>query len=80
MYFCPSREILFNINGKRKYMKSNLSKKGKIYNRMPSLDWCKSIYAPDADNKDSYREYGIGCAPRSRLIKTREEDWGIEEI
>ena len=31
LYYCPSRLIKVDFNGKSQYVKSNLSKKGKIY-------------------------------------------------
>ena len=38
LFFCPSRKIKA-ANGR--YVKSNLSKTGKIYHNMPSLAWCQ---------------------------------------
>lgn len=41
MYYTPSREVLISRDGVSHYVKSNLSKKGKVYiHRKPQLPTC----------------------------------------
>ena len=78
LYFCPSRKIrLPNGVHKGKYVKSNLSKKGKIYIAMPSLKWVETIYSHliDFDVMSDWEIYR-----NKNLIKTEEKDWLIEEM
>lgn len=47
MFYCPSRHVKKDFDGKTKYVKSNLSTKGKIYEDKPSLKWTETYYNPD---------------------------------
>ena len=76
LYFCPSRRI---YNKKYKgYVKSNLSKSGKIYHSKPSVAWYRTYYNP-------YRE---GVVPKLRYrdleraitVETGEEDFEVVEV
>jgi hypothetical protein len=38
MFYCPSREIqVATADGRKRYVKSNLSRNGKLYSKTPSL-------------------------------------------
>ena len=87
LYYRPSAELQIQVGGKRHYVKSNLSKKGKIYPQKPSLSWIDRGFYNHvqlqsdkmidflADGKvslDGYRE-------RNVLYPYVETDWVIEE-
>ena len=72
MYYCPNRHIQIRHNGEKKYVKSNLSKKGKIYQKKPSLSWIGHVYYNHlTGSMNGFDE------PISHF---NEEEWEIEEV
>ena len=70
MYFCPSRQIqVATMDGRKRYVKSNLSRNGKLYNKMPTL-----LYIGD-------RFYNH-MASRGETVtqEFHEAQWCIEEV
>ena len=41
LYYRPSGEVKFKMGNIQLYIKTNLSKKGKVYSSKPSLSWIK---------------------------------------
>lgn len=87
LYYRPSAELDIHLSGKRYRVKSNLSKKGKIYPQKPSLLWIgrgfynhiqlqnEKMIDLLADGKvslDGYKE-------RNVLYPFIESEWVIEE-
>lgn len=73
MYYVPSRKVAKkDESGRTWYVKSNLSKKGKIYPTKPSLRWVSSYYHPD-DQPTSW-------SSRYSVRKSEEGEWVVEEV
>jgi hypothetical protein len=70
MYYCPSREIqVATADGRRRYVKSNLSRNGKLYNKKPSLLFVgKAFYNHMASKGETITEQFV------------EDQWRIEEV
>jgi hypothetical protein len=83
MYFCPSREVkikladgsIYQQNGF--YVKSNLSKNGKIYVRWPRLGQIGSSYYTHLITSVKQLNQGIGNYTLNPVL---ESEWQIEQI
>jgi hypothetical protein len=73
LYFVPSREIVDPAQ-KYTYVKSNLSKTGKVYHRKPSVPH-DNIYDTSKPKRTNAR-YGEDAY----LHPTQDSDWLIEQI
>jgi len=86
LYFCPSRSIKVRLEGDSpilqsigRYIKSNLSDKGKVYVRRPSIKQIGDHY---------YTHHGVnhvddldrGILGRYRLLPVDPDEWAIEEF
>ena len=90
LYFCRSRTIRFNVkipNGKtiRVYVKSNLSKNGKIYPRLPNWKWLKCGIYDHVTLKQglldgSIDNYWSGYYTESKVLRFNQSDWELEEL
>lgn len=85
LYYIPNRRIRVKHPEDNKcwiYVESNLSKKGKIYHKVPSLKWF-NYYHDHTDLKTANLAW-IGYTKRkeykSRLKDTVETEWMVEEI
>lgn len=85
LYFCPSRDMkvfLHKDDAPTKetvYVKSNLSAKGKIYPKKPTVKWLGDVYYNHlipVTKDDLYLRPGLnkGC-----ICQTIEAEWQIEE-
>jgi len=73
LYFCPSRSVKDEHGN---YVKSNLSDKGKLYHRYPSLDWCLGKIATHVYDWDF-----IGTERNGKILaESTVHDWEIEEM
>lgn len=76
LYYRPSRDVkVKGADGVSTWVKSNLSKDGKVYTSKPSLSWVEGGFynhlAPQRSS--SWR--------RSERVDTyRPEDWAVEEV
>lgn len=77
LYFCPSRSISVKTeDGRREWVKSNLSKKGKVYIKYPSLKWCESIY-DHTQLLETLPAWGSYRGWKSVHVKTPPECWEV---
>jgi hypothetical protein len=73
LYYCPSREIQVETDKGRKYVKSNLSKKGKVYVNKPSVKYIG----------DKFYDHTLPPPEKDWMPRMRqcvESEWLIEEI
>jgi hypothetical protein len=81
LYFCPSREVKVKlsdeiVSGSDRYIKSNLSKKGKAYIKRPSLAYVGSGYYTHLITSVLELKYGQGSCVKPFL----EDEWAIVEV
>ena len=81
LYFCPSREVKVQLSdetvaGMVRYIKSNLSKKGKAYIKRPSLAYVGSGYYTHLITSVLELKYGRGSCVKPFL----EDEWVIVEV
>lgn len=79
MYFCPSRELKVRDGENWGYVKSNLSKDGKIYPRNPSFGYIGKTFYDHSQITWSNTGWKI-LSPRNLLMPFRSQEWEIEEI
>lgn len=88
LYYRPSSEIQIKVGGKSCYVKSNLSKKGKIYPTKPSLSWIDHGFYNHVqltnDKMIDFLADGKVSLDRDRTCAFKvypyvESDWVIEE-
>ena len=78
LYFKPSYQKTINQNGHRCWVKSNLSKLGKVYNKMPTLKYIGEGIYNHTSLIDKSSTYGKNYDSRYEKFITNE--WSIEEI
>jgi hypothetical protein len=77
LYYCPSREVYVKDKEleRPRYMKTNLSKTGKLYSRKPSLkvllNSCVYVHL---------RELSTNIWRNQYVMPVKVEDWIIEEV
>ena len=86
MYFCPSRSIRAKLTDDSpvyaqipRYIKSNLSKDGKIYTKQPSLTQIGTHYYTH-HQVISARDLDHGIIGEYKMLAVIPEEWVIEEI
>jgi hypothetical protein len=90
MYWRPSSEVLVQINNPdgstkvREYVKTNLSKKGKIYAQKPSWSWIQHGYYNHLLVKqmivDQNRTRDSAYRLRHHVFPFIQSEWELEEI
>lgn len=80
MYYCPSRTVTVKVEGKsyRQWVKSNLSKNGKLYPRKPNLAHINHIWNHTKLTIET--QYGDQKWARPTLEEFNENDWEIVEV
>lgn len=79
LYFTPSRHI--KVKTARGYAKSNLSKRGKIYTRKPTLKYLgDSYYNHTTIPHPTIGPYGSYYTDECFLVSTNLTEWVIEEV
>ena len=88
LYFRPSTEVKITLGGHDHYVKTNLSKKGKIYSSKPTFNWIDPQFYNHVqffnDKMIELLETGKstfdGRWDRNSVYPFIEEDWIIEEL
>lgn len=85
LYFKPSSEVWVKVGGDHSvHVKTNLSKKGKVYTQLPSESWfTNGIYnhlAQQKRFKGITDVFSISYRERNRIYPAPREDWQIEEV
>jgi len=85
LYYCPAREVIVHIPDKDKkrrcHVKSNLSKKGKIYSTKPSITRIgENFYNHLETTKKLQNNLDATYRLRTYVTPTFQSDWEIEEI
>jgi hypothetical protein len=75
LYFCPSREI--KVEGW--YIKSNLSKSGKIYAKRPSFKYVGNIFYSHLSYQMK-NTHSVVPLPENISLPFVDSEWVIEEI
>lgn len=77
LYYMPSRTITIKVDGRHWHIKSNLSKKGKLYLGIPSFKWYQSICN---HLKPVFIGSGFCLKCRPIMEHTSPSDWELEEV
>ena len=83
LYFCPSREVKVKLQddvswqASGRYVKSNLSVKGKAYTKKPSLTFLGSLYYTHLITKVSELN---SHSRNACLVPVVPSEWQIEEV
>lgn len=83
LYFRPSTEVIVKLpNGSWGYVKTNLSKTGKIYAKQPTIKWVGSVYYNHVYNRERMVAYGASSVwkHRNEVFATIPSEWEVEEV
>ena len=75
LYFCPSREM--KVEGW--YIKSNLSKSGKIYAKRPSFKYVGNMFYSHLSYEMTKR-FSVTPMPENIPLPFIDSEWVIEDI
>lgn len=84
LYLCPCREVKIKLdNGSTGFVKTNLSKTGKLYATRPTVKWLGESYY----NHDLLRRHmntigasSVYTTTRSKVFPVIADEWKIEEV
>lgn len=81
LYFIPSRQVSVRLKDKNgevhhHWVKSNLSKKGKVYAQRPTLKWLGNIFY----NHIGEWESEFSGLPFAKKNVVKHEEWDIEVL
>jgi hypothetical protein len=76
-YYCRSRKVKLKGEDYFAYVKSNLSKKGKVYPTKPTYAWIGGSFH---NHIISQELYNMGKGVKNHLHPFLESEWEIEEI
>jgi hypothetical protein len=81
LYFIPGREVSVKLKDKngqlnQRWVKSNLSKKGKIYQQRPTLRWLGDIFYTHLGEWESE----FSGLPYTKKLRVRPEEWEVEVL
>jgi hypothetical protein len=86
LYYRPSSEVQVKAAGTKRYVKTNLSKKGKLYTQRPSESWfVGKIYNHVATEAHlatlpNTNPYSLSHRDLNRVYDAPIEHWVIEEV
>jgi hypothetical protein len=78
LYFIPSRKVKVTQGVDWTYVKSNLSKSGKVYAKKPSLKFLDDLYYSHIGLV--WKQQGIWNRAEEQLLPVVQSEWVIERI
>lgn len=85
LYFCPSRFVRIKSSDKKIEIsvKSNLSKKGRMYTHKPSFRWIGDKYYNHmayTDKEIAEYRHGLSRITANKLVPFVESEWVVEIV